>query len=285
LTRFDAVWPDVFRRAVSALVHRGTRRAAAEDAVQEAGTRAVASDVPFADAEDLLRWIHTVAWRLVLDARKRDRRLVYEVPDEPSVEDVSRAVEQRLRLQHLRVLLGTLTPDERSALIEGAPAADRRTATRLAVRRHRLRSKLLAMLDGAAALVGLLRRFDAPHRARRTTLVAAPLLIVMTALTTASLRHDSPTTAPAIERIDLPSLGTQPQAAPSARGLTVSERAARSAPASPPVNLPKVQVPYARPGGNGRVYGRPKQPDDHFVCLALNGVPPRCADLPVRITG
>jgi hypothetical protein len=281
---FDGIWPTVFTRGVKALQRRGVGQAAAEDAVQEAGARAIAQNVPFQDADDLLRWIHTVSWRVVLDARKRDQRLVYEVPEEGSGEDVGRAVEQRLRLQLLRVVLGGLTPDERAALTADGRGTDRRTSTRLAVRRHRVRVKLIAMLDGAAALVALLRHAVSPPRTRRVATVAAPALIAMSVLTTASLLVQQGTPTPHIQNVDgaatqaRVSIPIAPPQVTSTRGRTATD------PAAPP-RLQRVRVDYERPDGDGQVTIRPKQPADHFVCLDLNQMPTRCADLPIRITG
>ena len=262
------------------------RQAVAEDAVQEAGARAIAHDVPFVDADDLLRWIQTVAWRVVLDAQTRARRLVYEVPDSLSGEDVGRAVEDRIRLQRLRVLLGALTPEEHATLTEDGRTADRRTSVRLAVRRHRLRIKLLAMLDGAAVVLVFLRRLGRVERSRRSVMVAAPALAAATVLMTASLMFDHGAAIPAIEPVDTPASLSRREVTPVAdaaqgRGVTAGVRGSVPHPGAAPADL---VVRHPGPGGDGDATVRPKEPTDHFVCVDMHALPANCADLPIRIT-
>jgi hypothetical protein len=244
--------------------------------------------VAYRDADDLLRWIQTVAWRVLLDAQKRDRRLVYEVPEAVSAEDVARSVEHRLRWDDLRALLDGLSADERAALTAQAQEGDRRASTRLAVRRHRVRRKLIAMLDGAAAFVLFVWRWRSGPPTRRAAAVGSSALVVAAAVITASMsvaRSDRP---PALERVAIPaSVEPNPRGAPAhvaatrkAGGVGRPESTSTTAPA-----LPRLGVTHPAPGGTGELWGRPKEAHDHLICLAPAHTASRCADLPIRLTG
>ena len=48
--------------------------------------------------------------------------------------------------------------------------------------------------------------------------------------------------------------------------------------------LPKVRLPIELPGGTS-VGTRPKQPDDHILCIDSEYLGEHCLDLPIKITG
>ncbi|HVV36803.1 MAG TPA: hypothetical protein VHC63_09400 [Acidimicrobiales bacterium] len=282
-------WPTVSARAIASLCRRGVARERAEDAVLEAITRAIARDVPYSDAEDLLRWVHIVAWRIVLDDRKRDRRLVYDTPDSVAPDDPSLAAELRLRVEKLGGLVSGLSLADYNALV-AVPASglDRRDATRLAVRRHRVRAKLLRMLEGAAAAAAWLRRRG--RRPSRGNVVAAatvpPALLLSLAVL---LPHAMPLPEPAASnpgtvaetiRIDAPSPPTTP-----AHALARVNTSRRSPAAPPGTGLPRVDLAHPGPFGDGHAWIRPKEPDDHLACahLAVGGA--LCVEAPAQLTG
>jgi hypothetical protein len=290
VVKLERIWPETFRRAVAALRHKGIDGTVAEDAVQEAAVRAIAHAVPFKDADDLLRWVQTVAWHVVLDRRKCDKHLVYDAPDAPSSEDTEVTVECRMRLARVGELLSSLTSAERAALAEHHVAGmDRREDTRWAVRRHRARAHLLAMLEGLGLLVAWLRRRATATRVGRrsvTVAIAVPLLAASVMVLVPHFR-DAPSQLPAqtqpVRSAPLPS-----GAATESAGATTGSRAGESAtvnekpPASTP--LPRVEIDIPPSAGGGSAWGRPKEPDDHFVCVDLIVVGHHCTDLPVRIT-
>ncbi|HVT75401.1 MAG TPA: hypothetical protein VHD87_00110 [Acidimicrobiales bacterium] len=284
-------WPTVSARAVAALRRRGVSDEIAEDAVLEAITRAIARDVPFSDADDLLRWVHVVAWRIVLDDRKRDRRLVYDTPDRVAPDDPSLVAELRLRVEKLARLVSGLSVSDHNALFAVVePALDRRDATRLAVRRHRVRAKLLRMLEGAAAAAAWLRRRGRrPHRGN--VVAAATVAPVMLLSLAVLLPHDIPQPEPVASdpgavtaaetiRVDAPS------APPTPTGAVAGVNTSRRSPAAPPrTGLPRVDVAHPGPFGNGHAWGRAKEPDDHLACAQLSVVGAFCIDAPVQLTG
>src|SRR5437763_1185396 len=71
--RFGAAWGVVSDQVAHRLRQKGFDPSAADDALQEAAARALARRVAFADADDLARWVWTVAWRSAIDASRRHR--------------------------------------------------------------------------------------------------------------------------------------------------------------------------------------------------------------------
>jgi DNA-directed RNA polymerase specialized sigma24 family protein len=285
----EEIWPEVSRRAVTALRRRGVAPAAAEDAVQEAVARAIDRGIRFSDVEDLLPWIHTVAWRVVLDSRRRDDRLVYAVPDCESPENPARVVEARLQLQRLGELIADLSPADHDVLASRSDATlTRRESVRRAVRRHRVRAQLLALLDGVAVVLAWLHAHATPRNSRRAGVVAlAPAVIVMSAMTLAPHWNDAPAGDPVTRSVTDVTTAVRAEAtvAPAvAVPLRPVVSGTTSAGRPQPQDLPAVEVHHPGPGGGGTAWARPKEPDDHFVCLDVNAVGGRCVDLPVHIT-
>lgn len=119
--------------------------------------------MPFTSADDLLRWCRLVGRRLAVDAHRRTVRStsVEAVPDQAGTVDVEAAALARVRADRVLTALHDLDPNDRAAIIDlRSPDADRREQVRLAVRRHRARARLTAIVDGVAALLGwlLIRR-------------------------------------------------------------------------------------------------------------------------------
>src|SRR5437773_1046450 len=156
---FGSVWPRVFSETVAWLRGKGFDRHTAEDAAQEAGTRAFDREIPFSSAEDLTPWIRVVARRLARDANRRSARIDDDSADPVEHEDVANVVEWRLALAAAAEAFVRLSQTDQEAIIEGVVGEqqpDRRQAVRLAVRRHRARNRLLALLEAiAGSLVAL----------------------------------------------------------------------------------------------------------------------------------
>lgn len=177
--RFSAVWPQVFSDVVRLLTRRGVEVHAAEDAAQEAGTRAFDLNVPFDDAADLRRWVLTAAKRIAIDDARRSSRIDRHADvDTSSKCDVHAETEGRLRLEAVRDAFPRLSAGERAAISSDAPASTTRTeAVRLAVRRHRARTHLLQLIEGVAAIALVVWRKMA--RPATVAFAAAPIVAVI----------------------------------------------------------------------------------------------------------
>jgi hypothetical protein len=162
---FADVWPEVSRALVRFLCRRGASDAQAQDIAQDVALKVLTRHIPFTSSQDLLRWCYPVARNALVDAQRASARFV-AVPDEdaafdvPDMFDTHRVVESRLRLQDVLVGIRQLSSADQEAL---APLLDddgpadptcRRESTRLAVRRHRARARLTALVGPVAAVFG-----------------------------------------------------------------------------------------------------------------------------------
>jgi DNA-directed RNA polymerase specialized sigma24 family protein len=193
---FEAVWPEVERRLRALLYRRGLDPASTDDVVQEVALRALAHHVTYASAADLLRWAAPVACNLHVDLLRHRARVLDDpqAADRPASDDVVREVTHRIELQRAFRGIAALRPADREALIDAVAEEptvprSRQEAVRLAVRRHRARSRLAVVLEqlagwlaaagpGAAAALRLARAARAVRavpvrRARRTALATA----------------------------------------------------------------------------------------------------------------
>jgi hypothetical protein len=271
------------------LLRRGVPAHAVDDVVQETATRALEHSIGFTDAEDLLRWCNTVAWRVALNDRRSRRRL----SDAPLPERASRSVVEndalaRYTLEAVAAVMPRLTDAERDALRpDAAPATSRKDAGRVYVRRHRARAHLIAMLDGlagAVAWVGLVLRRSRP-RAIAAALVPPAILLAFVLPRWVG----GPAKSPAPERVTsgAAAADSRAAAAPSPSGVRPGVLAdGRSGPAVAPasprtggVTLPPFVVNVPGNGG-GNVKGRPKAPGDHLICWNTVVAGVRCADEP-----
>ena len=175
-------WPDVSRRVVSRLHAAGASRADAEDMAAEAIERALAKGVTFETPDHLYAWTLHVARNIHVDQRRASGRgPVLHALDDLDVAvtaDTATVVEHRLRLERALQVLATFSPADRAAVMEeDAEPAARRDAVRLAVRRHRARSRLRAAIAGIAALIGWRGALGAA-RTRRVAVALAPVAVV-----------------------------------------------------------------------------------------------------------
>lgn len=284
--KLSAVWPEVSSRAVAALRRRGVAQDVAEDAVLEAVTRAIAGEVAYTDATDLLRWINVVARRVVVDAHRRDGRLVYAVPDSPAPDNPAGAVEARSQLNRVAELVASLSTADRDALLTRPESSGRREATRRAVRRHRVRARLLVLLEGAGAVLGWLQwRWTRRHTARAAVAATGvPLLVV--ALVSLLPVGDGPSARQGDAEPVIPEIVSAPASDGFLDGSLRRVPAAEEGASAPPgPSLPRLDLRHPGVEGQGELWGRPKEPGDHLVCAGLIAVGTTCAGLPIVVTG
>ena len=159
------MWAETARRLQAFLRSRGVDHAEAEEIVQEVAVRALRSAVTFTDADDLVPWGCTVAWRVHLDRRRsaqvRPTETVLLI-DLPSGGSVEATVAARLQLQEVGRAISTLPNRDKQILLatldDATPPRDSREAGRTAVARHRARARLLKSLGTVGAAIGLVLR-------------------------------------------------------------------------------------------------------------------------------
>ena len=168
------VWRAVEEPLKRRLRARGLAAHLVDEVAQETALRAARHRVPYLDAADLLPWCHRVAARLVIDAHREEARLAYVVPDVVAPDDVARTVEARDAVRRVTQALSRLPADRRDAMLRDLSPTpdglDRRSGTRLAVRRHRAREQL-RRLSGLGVLLGVL--WQPARKAWRATLPSA----------------------------------------------------------------------------------------------------------------
>src|SRR3954452_5882010 len=283
--KLESVWPSVSVRLAAMLRKRGVSPHDADEAVQETAARAMSTGVDFVDADDLFRWAAVVSWRVAIDARRRTRVSQFDLPDRPDHVDVAQAAEHRIVLSAVTTRFKELSERDREVLLtsfDEPVSSSRREAVRVAVARHRARTRLRQLLEGLAAPVAA---FIARRRWRAT---ARQEIVVTTApvLTCVAL---------AVSAVIIPSFHgtTSPAGPPAATAATITS-ANPSVPAAPvvtavppPANKPHVtywapQPPPTAPNGvtadvqvddpagkSTNVGTRPRRPDDHLACVTL----------------
>src|SRR3954471_7260583 len=142
-----AAWPSVRARLSAVLRGRGVQAADVDDIAQDVAIRALRAGKHFESEEPLVAWCCRVGINLHVDSTRRQRRLTGELPDAAADSDTATTVERRLALEVLAGGIAELSEDEQRLLFELEPTESRREAVRLAVRRHRLRSRLAALVE------------------------------------------------------------------------------------------------------------------------------------------
>jgi hypothetical protein len=292
---FEDVWPLVERRLRALLYRRGLDQASSDDVVQEVALRVLAHGVTYESSEDLLRWAAPVACRLHVDLLRHRARITDadEAPEHPARDDVAGEVADRLELQRAFRAIATLRPADRDAIIDAVAAEppvprDRQEAVRLAVRRHRARSRLAVVLEQLAGwIAGLAGGWRVLAARRRSTALAA---LVPAAAAIPLMVTFAPHAVPLDPQARPPAVANAPEAAPRTTAVTsvrsaatsaASTRAAlrravvapvRKAPAAPRAKPDKPEVDVDGPNGIGLEAGQDaRRPDDRFLCV--NDVP------------
>lgn len=289
---FESVWPDVERRLRALLYRRGLDQPSADDVVQEVALRVLSNDVTFESSTDLLRWAAPVACRLHVDLLRHRARMTdpAEADETPARDDVAGEVADRLELQRALRAIAALRPADRDAIIDAVTAEptvprDRQEAVKLAVRRHRARTRLAVALEQLAAFVGgtlagwrlLARERRGPALAMIPAAAAAIPLVVALGPGPAHERPPRPPAAAGAPNNTDPRLGstaphaavvpasarpTMPPAAPATRG----QRTDRDHTATRPNSYETYEV--TTPTGAGvRAGGDNRQQDDRTVCV------------------
>jgi DNA-directed RNA polymerase specialized sigma24 family protein len=259
-----------------ALRGRGASIDQIDDALQEAAIRVLTSRVQYTDADDLAPWAVIVARRVVIDEWRRSRRFVGDIAGESagghrSTEDV---VDAKLSLREAVDAIRTLSAADQAELMavafesgEGAGPL----SSKLKVRRHRARQRLLRALGPFGALVGWLRvRVRRPPRPAGILALAACVGLPLIPL---FLSSPSPRgTSIPVPRSTLDVKG-QFAASPPVRpasGSPAGGRAVRMS-TSPPGHVgahpPGFTTPEIAGLPTDSVTVRPKQRADHILCV------------------
>lgn len=279
---FERWWPEVARRLARALARRGVPGADAEDIVQETALRALAAAPPVSSPEGLLRWSFTVARRIEIDrGRRRGRTELLSVElarSRPAGVDTARAAESRVALAAAARGLATLSDTDRAALLgvltDDEPALDRRQAVRQAVRRHRARTRLVAVVGklvgvGVAAGQGL-RRLAA--RLRPTHVEVGVVAVAVGVLLLPASTPGS-TAAPLREPVVVPAAAVPVSPVDEVAAARSRADVARTA-SSPPVVPPATVLTTAAASG-GRDHRPPTTipvgPDHMYLPVVTSG--------------
>jgi DNA-directed RNA polymerase specialized sigma24 family protein len=274
---FESVWPDVEQRLRGLLFRRGLDRASADDIVQEVALRALAHNVTFASAKDLLRWAGPVACNLHIDLVRHRARLLEDVdPERAGTHDVYGEVADRMELQRAFRGIAALRPADREAIIDAVAAEPvvprtRKEAVRLAVRRHRARSRLIVLMEKLAAAVGGLLWL---RRGKRAAVVAAfaPVAVLPIVATWqlpghAETRTETELVAPVARSTSTVPAAARPRAT-DVRPVAPPERTRTVRPSgTAPAPRPHPTVGVDGPGGIGvRAHSEDRKPDDKTLC-------------------
>jgi hypothetical protein len=218
---------------------------------------------------------------VAIDERRRDRRLNYAIPERVARDDVEAEVAARRQLENVLACVTQLAPAERSALTADYVSPESRTeSVRLAVRRHRVRSRLLAMVEALGAMILGAGRMI---RRRPRTAVAAAVLPALVLTSFAWHLRPLPPARDDIQHTST-SIRSSVPTSPSRTGTSLSPPRAPTLADDPSSSGQySVNVPLPGVGGEGSVEVRPRTDDDHFLCVDEPIVGSRCVDLPIRI--
>ena len=183
MSRFDEVWPTLERRVRAVLAARGVRGEELNDLTQETALRLFRAWGTLDPDRPVLPYATTIAlnaWRDGLKRASTTREVLdAALPEQPDVDDVERTVIARLELSRVSAAIGQLRQRDREALMGDEPGAAHRMA------RMRARRELLAVLERASAVAGILlglRRALRPRGASLAASAGALTLVSMVAI-------------------------------------------------------------------------------------------------------
>ena len=267
-----------------------------DDIIQEVAARAFIRQDEFTSLNHLTRWSCRVAANLRVDQLRRNRRLSdADVPEQSTSVDTAQLVEGRVALEAVLSAVSRLSDADRVALFgEREDAEDRRGAVRLAVRRHRARARLAAMVEGMIAAFAVFNR--TVLRRSETVGIREAVAISSVAVVTAAIPvmgafrvEPEPTelrqpSAPASVVFERGPDGAD--ATPDAADVSVGRlQEAREHPAPPAVADPRAtrRVVDARPDGGAGASVDEVEPEEPKT-LCLQGFTPdgreHCVDRP-----
>jgi hypothetical protein len=293
----SVVWPEVSHRLAKLLTSRGAARDVVDDVVQEVAARILAHGIVYVDAMDLMRWAVPVALNLLVDNARAAAKVTPVTEDHHSpVSDVADLVAHRDRLGRVLGAVRQLSPADRAALATPSEApADRREAVKLAVRRHRARRRLLALVDGVAAFLGVvggwLRRTRSSAATATVAIAAAPMALLLVAPYAPPAADPSPMTSGVSvqERRRVPSVRRPARAVPVRRParpvpvVRVRPVSPRPAPAAPAAKREELARMGGGKAGAVAVLGHDASEEDGFVCVRDTGLTDDFCLLPRRV--
>jgi DNA-directed RNA polymerase specialized sigma24 family protein len=256
----------------SFLRSRGVSTSEAEDISQEVALRALLSGVTFTDADDLVPWACTVAWRVHIGLMRRRRARPIEVAldtDRPSFESVEEEVAARLHLLEVLGAVSRLGDRDRGLLLETldedrVPRASKE-AGRAAVLRHRARTRLLKSLGGVAVVLGVV--INRLRVGATVSLLTAATAAVILALPHGQAGHGPVATPATVAQpsVDARLVPVHPAPVPVvvSRLNRTSQPAVSAASVPPPVFIVRAGTPGSAPIG---VAARTRTASDHLLC-------------------
>jgi len=287
---FASAWPSARAPLAAVLRGRGLQGADVDDIVQEVAVRALREPRAFDSEDHLVAWCCRVGINLHIDATRRQARLSGDpLPEPVANNDTAATVERRLALEIVACEIAQLSEEERRLLFEIEPAASRKDAVRLAVRRHRLRARLAALVEGALAGVPIVRRVRLFRRSLSTSaklsLAAAPIVaagLVLGPLTTGGPAPGTRDFAPAVR---LPLLTASPAAAEGSGGARTTQPATLAPKSSRPLSAAAhpaatTAVVDAAPAGVPVILRRERGVEDPQPLACTSGVVDACVARP-----
>lgn len=198
---FEQSWPLAKVSVERLLRAHQVPEADRDDIVQEVATRAFLRQEQFTSLTHLTRWSCRVAANLRVDQVRRAKRIADEpVPEWSDTAETARLVEGRVALEKVLSAVSQLSDRDRVALFgDKEETADRREAVKLAVRRHRARARLAAMVEGMIAAFGVLnsavlRRSEGPGV--REAIAISSVTAVALAMPVVAAWRQTPETTP-----------------------------------------------------------------------------------------
>lgn len=286
------VWPGVVAMLRRVLRHKGVSHHDIDDLTQETAARAVSKGLPFEDEDHLARWSVVTAKNLMIAAHRDSAHLApADLPDPVSADDVERTVIARETLEAVATAWSGLSLPDRNALASGIAIVSKEP-NRIAVRRHRARQRLHAMITSVWLVVlELMRRatraIQQPGPTVASVMPATLAVLFVLGGVGSSGPHDTAVKAAAGQ-----ALGSNPAA--TLAGVATGSRFVQSD-ATIPTRTPsrsgstsntKTVLTLPNPDGSGDVpvvQSRPQEPDDKTFCTDWLPSGHTCVDAPARI--
>lgn len=271
----DEVWaavlPCLWRYARS----RGLSAEDAGDAAQEAARRALEKQVPYLDAEDLLRWCQTVVSNYSVDLHRRSRRSTSreDMQDAPDPIDRLAVIETRHLLEQVIARMKQLPDSQQDALVAHLveePAVGRKEQDRLAQARQRarrvLRREVGYPVPALVLMGGWLRRLLRGPVLPATSITLAGCVALVVTLDAPGPPRPSPARPDEVVvpawGPNVPRSGIDRVHRPVARNVTTARQPRLPAPTATPI------VAQGTPLGlEAGAEQRPATKQDHLLCL------------------
>jgi hypothetical protein len=288
---FGASWPAAHAQLSAVLRSRGVQATDVDDVAQEVALRALSDCRDFESDDHFVAWCCRVAVNLHIDSTRRQRRLSPEPPaDTDDGQDTAATAQRRMALGVLADRIGELSDDDRRLLFDLEPTGSRRDAVRLAVRRHRLRARLAALVEGMVAGLAWVRRLRFPREVStpvKLSLAVAPLVaagLMLGPFATNGASPSAPGTVPSTQprvltRATLPGVAPTGVGAPRTTVVTATPRPAGRAAASTVGAASSKVIVGAKPAGVPVQVSKDEHPPSgQLICTG--GVVNQCVPKP-----